>query len=237
MIIIMIRLSNCTETRWLKQKIKMNNLIKEIKQLEKSQIRKKVKARLKEFESFKTKTNEEWFSELCFCILTANSKARTAIQIQKELGQTGFCSFPEDSVKACIVRNKHRFHNNKAKYIVLARTQIRIKDKVLATITENKKNGEVAARQWLADNIKGIGFKEASHFMRNVGFKNLAILDRHILNIMVENDYLKKKPASLTRKDYLELEKIFLKIAESLNMSAAELDLYMWYMKGGDVLK
>jgi N-glycosylase/DNA lyase len=212
----------------------MDNLIKKIKELEKSSIKKKVEARLKEFESFKNKTNDKWFSELCFCILTANSKARTAMSIQKELGPIGFCNFPESKIKDSIIKNKHRFHNNKARYIILARFNYEIKDKIMQIA---EKSGETSARQWLVENIKGVGFKEASHFMRNVGFKNLAILDRHILNIMVENNHLKKKYASLKKKDYLEIEQLFLKIAKNLKMSAAELDLYMWYMKGGDVLK
>ena len=86
-------------------------------------------------------------------------------------------------------------------------------------------------------NIKGLGYKEASHFMRNVGYNNLAILDRHILNLMLEQGYLRAKPKTLTRKTYFEIEQKFKKIADGLRMSMAELDLYMWYMKTGEVLK
>ena len=198
-------------------------LIHKIQALRKSRVKSVVDKRLKEFEALGKKSSKEWFSELCFCILTANSKAITALQIQKELGSKGFCSFCQKDIRDSIKRNKHRFHNNKAKYITEARCHVDIKQKI-------EHMEETEARAWLVKNIKGLGYKEASHFLRNVGYKNLAILDRHILNLMNE-----KK--ALNKNRYLEIEKKFLKLAKRLNMNAAELDLYMWYMKTGKVLK
>ena len=204
-------------------------LVKEVKSLRNSDIRSKVNKKLDEFSSFKNKSNKEWFSELCFCLLTANSKARTAIQIQKELGHEGFMHHSLKQVTDCIFRNKHRFHNNKAKFIVNARKFVDIKDKI-------KEQEQREAREWLVNNIKGLGYKEASHFLRNVGYFNLAILDRHILNLMNDNKII-KRPKTLNKKNYLQIEKKFEELAKKLNMPIAELDLYMWYMKTGEVLK
>ena len=212
----------------------MNSLVKDVNSLRKGPVGKKVKQRLKEFESFKSKPSKQWFSELCFCILTANSRAETAIQIQKRLGAKGFCTACAADVKKCIRAEKHRFHNNKTKFIIEARGHIDIKPKILELV---KEEGEKGAREWLVKNIKGIGYKEASHFLRNVGFKNLAILDRHILNLMVENGMIKEKPKSLSIKIYLEMEEKFIALAAKLKMPPAELDLFMWYMKAGEVLK
>ena len=210
------------------------NLINNIGKLRNSELSKTIDKRLKEFESFKNKNTKEWFSELCFCILTANSKAVTGLKIQDELKAKGFCEYSHNLIRKTIRKNKHRFHNNKAKYIVSARDHIDIKDKIIKLV---KEKDEINARGWLADNIKGIGYKEASHFMRNVGYKNLAILDRHILNLMKENKFISEIPKSLTRKKYLEIEEIFKIFAKKLKMSCAELDLYMWYMKTGKILK
>ena len=212
----------------------MSSLINEIKQLRKLPISKKIQSRLKEFSSFESKSQKEWFSELCFCILTANSRARTAIAIQKELGAEGFCNFSDKKISTAIKNNRHRFHNNKAKFIVCARPNVDIKDKVLTII---EKEGQQQAREWIVKNIKGLGYKEASHFLRNVGYFNLAILDRHILNLLVENKLINEKPKSLNRKTYLEIESIFNKLAKQVKMVPAELDMYMWYMKTGEVLK
>lgn len=208
----------------------MNFLINKIKLLEKSNVKKVVNNRLKQFKSFKNKDSLGWFSELCFCILTANSKASTAINIQKELGINGFCNACSEDVKNCIIKNKHRFHNNKTKYIIEARKHYNIKNKIQSM-------DEFNARKWLVKNIKGLGYKEASHFLRNVGYNNVAILDRHILRLLKEHDFIGEVPGFLNKKNYLRIEKIFNGIAKNLGMSLSELDLYMWYMKTGKILK
>jgi len=188
---------------------------------------------LSEFASFSTKTNQEWFAEMCFCLLTANSKAKTALAIEKELGVRGFCECVAGDIKKCIVKHKHRFHNNKTEYIMEAREYLNIKE-TLSDIVGNE--GQEAGRQFLVKNIKGLGYKEASHFMRNVGYFDLAILDRHILRLMIEEGMI-NMPKSLTKKKYLEIEAKFRILAQMMDMSAAELDLSMWYLKTGKVLK
>ena len=165
---------------------------------------------------------------MCFCILTANSKAKTAIAIQKEVKPSGFCTMCFSDLSKTIRRNKHRFHNNKAKYIIEARKHLNIKDIIKKEVA---KHGQTGAREWLVKNIKGLGYKEASHFLRNIGYFDVAILDRHILGLMNED----KK--ALTKKRYLEIEKKFLQLARKLGMSPAELDMYLWSKKTGIVLK
>ncbi|MFC2134531.1 N-glycosylase/DNA lyase, partial [Bacteroidota bacterium] len=203
-------------------------------ELKKSDVGKKVDERLKEFSSFKNKGSEEWFAELCFCLLTANSKASTAIKIHDKLGFKGFSELSEEKVAEVIRSVGHRFHNNKAKYIVLARDYIDIKWILSGIIHEE---GSFGAREWIVENVKGLGYKEASHYLRNIGFTDIAVLDRHILNLMVENGYLKVKPKTLSRKKYLEVEGVFKEIAIDAKMNCAELDLYMWYLKAGEVLR
>ncbi|MFP4111717.1 MAG: N-glycosylase/DNA lyase [Candidatus Woesearchaeota archaeon] len=213
----------------------MTRLAEEIKKLSHDEkLREKIIKRLSDFKSFQNKPKEEWFSELCFCLLTANSKARTAIKIQDELGAKGFCNLDENGIRQCIIDNKHRFHNNKTKFILDARKHLDIKTRIQNLVDEYS---TYWAREWLVENIKGMGYKEASHFLRNVGYTDLAILDRHIINLMIENNLLKEKPKTLNKKSYPEIEKKLDVLANELKMNHAELDLYMWFMKGGDVLK
>lgn len=190
----------------------------------------KINQRIKEFESFKNKNTNYWFSELCFCLLTANSKAQTAINIQKELNYKGFYNLTQKKISNTIKNNKHRFHNNKAKYIVEARKYNTIKEII-------KKKKEKEARTWLVNNIKGLGYKEASHFLRNVGYKNLAILDRHILRSMKENKIIKKIPKTLNKTNYKEIESKLNSFCKKTNLSMAELDLYIWYLETNKILK
>lgn len=214
----------------------MRKLTDSVKKLRKSEVKKAVNEKLIIFSDFNKKNNKEWFGEMCFCILTANSKAKTAIAIQKELTATGFCTLCLEDVRDAIKRNKHRFHNNKAKFIVEARKNMNIKD-LIKDIADKDKEGQIAAREWLVKNIKGLGYKEASHFLRNIGYFDLAILDRHILNLMKDDGLIQEKPKSLNKKIYAEIEDKFRQLASKLGISCAELDLYMWYMKTGEVLK
>jgi N-glycosylase/DNA lyase len=214
--------------------MKKINIDRHIKELERTPLSRIIRKRLNEFESFKRKTAQEWFSELCFCLLTANSKAKTAIQIQQELGAEGFCKGNATKIRNCIIKNKHRFHNNKTNFILNAREHLDVKDKITFLV---KKKGELEAREWLVKNVKGLGYKESSHFLRNVGYKSLAILDRHIINLMHEHRLIGERPKTLNKKNYLVIEKKLKKVANKVEMTLAELDLYMWHMKTGEVLK
>lgn len=204
-------------------------MIKQLNKLRDSQVSKLVNKRLKEFESLGRKGNKQWFSELCFCLLTANWKAKESIEIQNKLGEKGFICIPRNKLQKFLKQEGHRFHPQRAEYICLARRFLNIKDIL-------KGKDDFSAREWLIKNIKGFGMKEASHFLRNVGYKNLAILDRHILSIMSKEKYI-KMPKTLTKRRYLEIEKVFSNLAKQLKMSLAELDLYVWYLKTGKILK
>ncbi|MBO8182061.1 MAG: N-glycosylase/DNA lyase [Archaeoglobus sp.] len=206
----------------------MLKLISQVEKL-KPAIQGLVKKRIDEFISFKFKGNEEWFSELCFCILTANSSAEVGIRIQNELGYEGFAELSERELAIRLKELGYRFYNVRAGYIVKAREYLDIKDRIHGLNARE-------AREWLVNNVKGIGYKEASHFLRNTGNLELAILDRHILRILEKNGII-EVPNSLTRKKYLEIEQKFLKLAGKLRIQAGELDLYLWYLSTGKVLK
>ncbi len=207
----------------------MNELIEKVRQLEQSSINDTVNKRLAEFESFKTKSEEEWFSELCFCILTANAKQKTGALIQSQISADGFKTLSQETLANLIKINKHRFHNTKAKYIFKAREFANIKSII-------KEMTEIEARNWLVENVSGLGMKEASHFIRNTGGQNLAILDRHIISLLSEYKII-EKPKALTAQSYKETEQKFTELASMLRMSPAKLDLFLWYMKTGEVLK
>ncbi len=204
------------------------NILEQIEKL-KPVIGDVVRKRIDEFRNLNRKGNEEWFSEMCFCILTANSSAEMGMKIQRELGAHGFLGLSEEELRQRLKNLGYRFYNVRARYIVEARKYQNIKD-----IVQSRKPFD--AREWLVKNIRGLGYKEASHFLRNVGYLDFAILDRHILRVM--HDYgLIEMPKSLTRKRYLEIEDIFRELAAKVRMSAGELDLYIWYMRTGKVLK
>lgn len=212
--------------------IKMSiDLEADIQKLKAGEVGKIVARRIREFEELGRKGNVEWFAELSFCILTANSTARLGMKIQRELGTKGFSTLSLGELRCGLKTAGHRFPNARASFIVGARRFGNIKDIIVKFEDERK------AREWLAKNVKGMGWKEASHFLRNVGFGNVAILDRHVLSALHEYGLIKEVPRSLTRGRYLEIEERLEGLARRLGLSLSELDLYLWYLKTGEILK
>ena len=206
------------------------HLLESIENLKNSEVKNLVNTRIREFKGNGAKSNGEIFIELCFCILTANFNAGKAIKIQTEIGKD-FLTLPESQLAEKLKRLGHRYPNTRAKYIVKAR---KYKNSLKEVI--NSFNVEDELREWLVKNIKGIGYKEASHFLRNIGYTNFAIIDFHITDLLARYKLL-EKPKTLTKKEYFKIENLLREIAEKSNLNLAELDLYLWYMETGKILK
>ncbi|MFH0817805.1 MAG: N-glycosylase/DNA lyase [Candidatus Micrarchaeota archaeon] len=174
------------------------------------------------------KANSDWFSEMCFCLLTANYTADGGIRIQKKAGN--FSKKSLDEIRVLLKECGHRFPNARAAYIHEGKKH----KNQLACLSKMANSSE--RREWLVKNVKGLGYKEASHFLRNVGYMDVAIIDRHILNILAEYGLI-KKPKNLNRIRYLKIEKVLENLAKETKLSQGELDFYLWYMKTGKVLK
>ena len=194
------------------------------------EVRRIVKARIKEFESLRSSSREDLFKELCFCILAANFSAEKSLRIIDEIGGD-LLKLSEGELAETLRMLGHRFPSSRARYIVQARRSLDELVKILETIDD-----EFMVREWLVRNVKGVGYKEASHFLRNIGFKNISIIDFHIIDLLARYGLI-KRPRSLTRKRYLEIEGLLRRISEKLGISLAELDLYLWYMETGRILK
>jgi len=208
----------------------IKNLFDSVEKLKNSEVKKIVDTRIKEFEEIGKKSSNEIFKELCFCILTANFNAEKSIKIQKEI-DCGFLALNEPQLTKKLEELGHRYPNARAKYSIEARIY---KDSLKDIIKSFNDKNEL--REWLVNNVKGIGYKEASHFLRNIGYTNFAILDFHIIDLLVKYNLI-KKPKTLTKRKYFEIEDILKEIARKLNLSLAELDLYLWYMETGKILK
>ena len=208
----------------------MKKLLASIESLKDSTISSVISERIKEFSEIREFGIEKIFEELCFCILTANCAAKRCIEVQKRIN-TGFLKYSEEELRNKLKEYGYRFPNIRAEYIVEARNFILdIKKKI------NSNVDEMMLREWLAKTIKGLGYKEASHFLRNIGFKNIAIIDFHIIDILDEFGII-QKPKTLTKKKYTEIEQGLKKIGERVNLDLDELDLYLWYMETNEVLK
>ncbi|MDD3492118.1 MAG: N-glycosylase/DNA lyase [Candidatus Thermoplasmatota archaeon] len=188
------------------------------------EVKETVEQRMSEFSRV-----EDPFSELCFCVMTANAGAQKSMEVQKALSPE-FRQADQETLRLLLKQCGYRFIN-RAAYICHNRRYQDIGD-ILRRFQDQRE-----AREWLVRHVKGLGYKEASHFLRNVGYTGVAIIDRHVLRLMKRYGLIEKIPDSLSGKRYLELERILEGVAADLDITLAELDLYLWYMETGKILK
>jgi N-glycosylase/DNA lyase len=208
----------------------MQNLLRAIKKLKNTSIKETIDNKIYQFSLFRKAPNDVLFQELCFCLMAANFNAEKSLRIQNTL-QEKLITLSEKKLAEKLKELGHRHPNVRAKYIVEARKHIRNLKQVLKSIKD-----ENELREWFAQNVKGLGLKESSHFLRNIGYKNLAIVDFHIVDLLVERQLI-DLPKTITPKIYLHVEEILKEIAKPANLSLAELDLYLWYMETGKIIK
>ena len=208
----------------------MNDLIESIEVLKSSETSEIINMRIKEFSKIKNRSENVIFRELCFCIMTANCGAEKCIEIHEKIGGK-FNTLTEQKLMGLFKEYGYRFPNIRSKFIIEARkSQVELNNKIKSKLSINN------LREWIVRNIKGIGYKEASHFLRNIGFTNYAIIDFHIIDILVMHGLI-DRPKTLTKRKYLEIENILKNLANKLNLNLAELDLYLWFLETGKILK
>jgi N-glycosylase/DNA lyase len=199
--------------------------------------REEIKKKLKEFKEVLNENDESVFAELAFCICTPQTKATSAWTAISAIIKNNFLiSGSERLIRPFL--NAVRFADNKTKYIVEARNffmengKIQIKDKIKSFVNVFE------LREWLNNNVKGLGMKESSHFLRNIGLgENLAILDTHILKNLKDYGVIDEIPVVLSKKLYLEIEDKMRKFSQAIGISFAELDLLFWSEETGIIFK
>ena len=189
-----------------------------------------IRIRLAEFANV---PRSEYFYELVYCLLTPQSSAVNAGKAVRLLRESDLLHREVDPEPLLHQKDFYiRFHKTKARNLLDIKIQF---DAVSSHLANGSTSIEL--REWLVGNVRGLGWKEASHFLRNVGHRDLAILDRHILKNLVRFGVVRTLPKTLTPKRYLEIEKKFLAFARRVKISMDELDLLFWSMETGEILK
>ncbi len=189
----------------------------------------KINSRLEDFSNIDKKDSRQIFEELAFCLLTPQSKAKSADKsirnlVENKLLLDGTSEEIQNQLTGI------RFHITKSRRIVEARK----------TFSEfNFDYSDIFnLRDEIAKSFKGIGYKESSHFLRNIGFgKDIAILDRHILKNLVKVNIIEEVPKTLTPKKYLEIEEKMRIFCQKIGINMAQLDLLFWSEETGEIIK
>lgn len=197
-----------------------------------------IRERLAEFDSIReTGSDLKLWEEMVFCFFTGGCSAKMGLRSIEAVRPLLLEGTREQLTEALLGR--HRYPNARAGYIVASREflqehcRLRLREK-LEGFTD-----DFERRDWLVreKGIKGLGYKEASHYLRNIGFKGYAILDKHVLRSMAELGIIEDPQPPNTRSKYLHYEQLLKKFADRIKIDFEEMDLVLWSMKTGEILK
>ena len=197
-----------------------------------------IRAKLIEFSAiWQRGTDEKLWEEMVFCFFTGGCSARMGLRSIEAVRPILLTGTHQELMNALV--GKHRYPRARAGYIVASRDflqehcgmQLR---KKLECFTD-----DLERRDWLVKEkrIKGLGYKEASHFLRNIGLKGYAILDKHILRSLAELKFIDDPQPPNTRTKYLNIENKLKDLAAQAEIDFDELDLVLWSLKTGEILK
>ena len=197
-----------------------------------------IRRRLSEFESVWRKgSDRDLWEEMVFCFFTAGCSARMGMRSIEAVRPVLLTGTREEFASA--LAGVHRYPNERARYIEESRNflqsdcRLQLRKRLAGFRDRNER------RDWLVQEkgIKGLGYKEASHFLRNIGFRGYAILDKHVLRGMAELKIIDDPKPPNTRSRYLTVEERLKSLANTLGIDFDELDLVLWSMKTGEILK
>ncbi len=167
---------------------------------------------------------DEKFSELTFCTLTANTSAEMGMRCEARI--LAEQKYDVESLRKTLVACRYRFPNTRSRFISMNYKKMDLLDDILQ---------KDERRELLVENYIGIGMKEASHFLRNIGYFQYPILDKHIQRFL--SSYFGKEVKIKNKRDYEKEEKLFLEISGEYGLEPGIMDLVIWYIMTGKVLK
>jgi len=197
-----------------------------------------IRRRLLEFDDiWQNGSNQRLWEEMVYCFFTGGCSAKMGLRSVEAVRPYLKSGSHEDVMNALLGR--HRYPRARARYVVESRTFLenhcgmRLREK-MEDFTCN-----LERRDWLVKEkgIKGLGYKEASHYLRNIGFKGYAILDKHVLRCLTELKIIEESKPPNTRMRYLSVENQLKKFADQVEIDFDEMDLVLWSMKTGEILK
>ncbi|HKR15604.1 MAG TPA: N-glycosylase/DNA lyase [Pyrinomonadaceae bacterium] len=202
--------------------------------------RREIRKRLGEFQDvWRNGSDARLWEELAYCIFTAGASARMGLDSVDAIRSLLLDGEAKAMSKALKKAGAHRFPNARPQYIVTTRSYFRADCGMKLRQRLRGFADPLERRDWLAQEkqVKGLGYKEASHFLRNIGIKGHAILDKHVMRCLCEVGVVDVPKPPSTRAKYLAVEQELVRFAREIKVDFDELDLVLWSMKTGEILK
>lgn len=200
--------------------------------------------------SWRNMSEREIVRELVLCILGGGVKYEIAVSYAKAIERSRCLSkkhsnnqeLLEDSVSEILNNSvesywggksfkRYRYPNVRAKYIAVSYTGIIKKYGSFKGLLE-KQICVFDLRKVLVELCSGVGPKQASHFIKNVGYSDdLAIIDTHILKYMNIANYKLSNVSQLNDLNkYERIELLYKKSIRNFEYPVSVVDQAMWFV-------
>ncbi len=194
-----------------------------------------IEAQLGEFRKIRESADDrKIFEELAYCILTSAVGPKVglrSLEAIKDILLEGTAEDTESTLK--------RIHKYPEKAYFIVHTREYLKREYgfkLRELVDSFPDPE-ERRDFFALNkdIKGLGYTQASHFLRNIGFGGYAILDKNVIKSLYDLGIIDSPKPPSTGKKYKEIENRMKSLAGELGIGLDELDMLLWSLKTGRI--
>ena len=202
-----------------------------------------IESRLREFRGLREASDERLFQEISFVIFSSQSSAENSWSAAQRLGEKGLLEKDKENISRVLRQEEIQYEERKADYIISNReklsqptfndpsTDLKLRQQIRPENLEK-------SRKWFAENIKGLSWKGASHFLRNTGYgKDFAILSSHTVSVLFDLEVIKASEPPKNAEEYLEMEEKVREFSEEISIDIQALDLVLWSMRTGEVFK
>lgn len=205
-----------------------------------------VKNSAREVLDWQMRTEEELLHEACVCMFSSQmvfEVAEAAAQLIKDRGLLKVATLAGYEKRLVAVLGESlaiekdgkirfarpRFKNRLASLLSTTVSTMRMHGQSLSDTLSSAKSAR-EARELLVQQVWGFGPKQASLFLRRIGYcAELAVLDTHILDYLRVARGLDPKPSALSRLASYELIEVeFQSVAEEFGHPVGCVDLAMW---------
>lgn len=194
-----------------------------------------IEAQLGEFRKIRESADDrKIFEELAYCILTSAVGPKVGLKSIEAIKDVLLDGTAEDTESR--LKGVHKYPE-KAYFIVHTREYLKREYgfKLRELVDSFDDPGERRDFFALNRDIKGLGYTQASHFLRNIGFTGYAILDKNVIKSLYDLGIIDSSKPPSTGKKYKEIEGRMKTLAAVLGTGLDELDMLLWSLKTGRI--
>lgn len=196
------------------------------------------------------RSDKKLLGELLLCIISSQEKYEVALSITRELVSSNLLRKPTSAREFKLIQTqvrrvfsnpvkftyrgkshcrRLRFNNKKYSYVISALRAFHMDGLDIAKLIRRNSCARTT-RLELIKCISGLGPKQASMYLRNIGYHNeFAVLDKHILDYMQLMGLITNHNGSVPNiRTYERLETLFKEYAEGYCVGIYHLDLAIW---------